>query len=319
MLRVAGPRAWGVSSARDLSPEGVNLLATYSKVFAKVSCNWRACPRAFLSLPHTLFHSIFYLLAHFLALSFFLTFTRSLFFSVVSHRTKERRASKWTFLFEKKNRKFSCPSGTWHASPALSCSSRCPEATMYVNTFLLWSTELSNYSSLFFFQCFSSIFPLSLSPSLSLIFLSPSLSLSLYISRLLRFCFFTFLLFCSFVFSLTRDASKWIMEKLFLGTLDRSSSSRWYAFDKALTNDARDKMHWTHRNFAHLSWFHLVEFRAWSVRYQRYVNVSDNRLAAHVYGPRFRCIRQYKIAASWFLDDAHGFMRLGEIGRSIVT
>lgn len=63
---------------------------------------------------------------------------------------------------------------------------------------------------------------------------------------------------------------------------DRSRSSRWNAFDKALTNDARDKMHSTHRNFAHLSWFHLVEFRAWSARYQRYVNVSDNRLPIHI-------------------------------------
>lgn len=69
---------------------------------------------------------------------------------------------------------------------------------------------------------------------------------------------------------------------LFLPSLfersDRSRSSRWNAFDKALTNDARDKMHSTHRNLAHLSWFHLVEFRAWSARYQRHVNVSDNRL-----------------------------------------
>lgn len=35
MLRVAGPRAWGVSSARDLLPEGVNLLAICSNVFSK--------------------------------------------------------------------------------------------------------------------------------------------------------------------------------------------------------------------------------------------------------------------------------------------
>lgn len=35
MLRVAGPRAWGVSSARDLLPEGVNLLAFCSNVFSK--------------------------------------------------------------------------------------------------------------------------------------------------------------------------------------------------------------------------------------------------------------------------------------------
>lgn len=37
MLRVAGPRAWGVSSARDLLPEGVNLLATCSKVFSPIT------------------------------------------------------------------------------------------------------------------------------------------------------------------------------------------------------------------------------------------------------------------------------------------
>lgn len=36
MLRVAGPRAWGVSSARDLHPEGINLLAICLNVFARV-------------------------------------------------------------------------------------------------------------------------------------------------------------------------------------------------------------------------------------------------------------------------------------------
>ena len=155
---------------------------------------------------------------------------------------------------------------------------------MYVNTFLLRPTELFNRSSYRFF------FP-------SVVFIVQHLSsflLLLLLSSLLSL-FLTFL-----VSSLTRDASKWITGSslslslfffppffsfflcLFLPSLfersDRSRSSRWNAFDKALTNDARDKMHSTHRNLAHLSWFHLVEFRAWSARYKRHVNVSDNRL-----------------------------------------
>lgn len=151
---------------------------------------------------------------------------------------------------------------------------------MYVNTFLLRPTELFNRPS------YRSFFPppflsYSVSPRSFCLLPSPSSLLSL----------FTFL-----VSSLTRDASKWITESspysffsplsfflsFFFERSDRSRSSRWNAFDKALTNDARDKMHSTHRNFAHLSWFHLVEFRAWSARYQRYVNVSDNRLPIHI-------------------------------------
>lgn len=129
---------------------------------------------------------------------------------------------------------------------------------MYVNTFLLRPTELFNRSSYLRF-----FFP----PSF---FIVQHLSSFLVPSSL--FSLFTFL-----VSSLTRDASKWITESslysfffpflpsflsFFFERSDRSPSSRWNAFDKALTNDARDKMHSTHRNFAHLSWFHLVEFRA---------------------------------------------------------
>lgn len=69
------------------------------------------------------------------------------------------------------------------------------------------------------------------------------------------------------------------------------------------TNDARDKMYSTRWNYTRLSWFHFVEFRAWSARYQRYVNVSDNRVAdlcargAVRLGPtnRNRCYRDHLI------------------------
>ena len=301
MLRVAGPRAWGVSSARDLSPEGVNLLATYSKVFAKVSCNWRACPRAFLFLRHScslsfflsvslslclslsLFLSLFLCcsLIHSAALSFILSRSRVLyiFLSRFSPKQKTEEQTEWTFLFERKNRKLSRPSGTWHASPALSCSPGCPKATMYVNTFLLRPSELFNCSSRFFPQ----------SPHLTVLFLSFSLllSVSCTCSPFPCFCFCTFLPPRFFINAGCKqmDHGEPLLLFFFFRTLDRSPSSQWEirAFDKALTNDARDKMHSTHRNFAHLSWFHLAEFRAWSARYQRYVNVSDNRLAAHGY------------------------------------
>lgn len=151
---------------------------------------------------------------------------------------------------------------------------------MYVNTFLLRPTELFNRPSVLSFFLPSTVF---IVQRLSSFLLPPPFS---FLSSL------TFYVPCLFVNARCKQVDHGKLSlffffppfflSFFFERSDRSRSSRWNAFDKALTNDARDKMHSTHRNFAHLSWFHLVEFRAWSARYQRYVNVSDNRLPIHI-------------------------------------
>lgn len=67
MLRVAGPRAWGVSSARDLLPEGVNLLAIcpnacspeWSRTIGNPHAPPSLSPRFFPPLPIALSSALF--------------------------------------------------------------------------------------------------------------------------------------------------------------------------------------------------------------------------------------------------------------------